>query len=101
MEIQSQKPFLLGKFKRIIGFLWFVFALVTLIARFITGGREFCRDTYIDNITVGLCILSLILQITHDLIYDKEETTKRLKNLLLPMAFGVLLIAIWYYSRRN
>lgn len=101
MENQPEKPWILGKFKRIIGFLWLFICAAGLIGRFVTGGKEFFRNDYVEGIQLGLLILFLILQITHDLIYYKEDTIKRLKELLIPALFGVILITFYFYFLKN
>jgi hypothetical protein len=80
---------------------------------FMTGGKEFFRTEHmktIQNILLSLILALGVFEIIYSLIYDKENTVKRYKELwprkriidfLLPVIFGVLFFAICYYSRRN
>lgn len=113
MENQPKKTWYLGKLKQIVIFLWFFLLSAKLIGRFINGGKEFFRNEYmvtIQYILLGLLLVICSFDIIYSLIYDKENTIKRYKelwprkrivDLLLPVIFGALLIVIWYYSRGN
>ena len=113
MENQPKKLWILEKFKRIVIFSWLLLVLAKLIGMFVNGGKEFFRKEYMvtfQNILLGLIIVLVFFEIVYSLIYDKENTIKRFKelwprkriiNLLIPIIFGVLLMSIYFCSRRK
>ncbi len=113
MESQQKKTWYLTKLKQILFFLWLFFLFAKLIGMFVNGGKEFFRKEYmviLQNILLGLILVLGVFEIIYSLIYDKENTIKKIKEIwprkriidfLLPIIFGVLFFAVCYYSRRN